>query len=196
MENQLKNLGTDVATSYSPKAEVVLCDNDGTFQGTAEILRAHAAGGLLHKAFSVFVFRKNGAELLVQQRSQRKALFPLLWANTCCSHPSATDDDIASAAAVRLQEECGFDVPLTAMGSFVYRADDVESGGTEHEFDTVLVGHAPTDVVVQPNPAEINDWRWVGVAALVDDLHQRPERYAPWLSEGLRLASTHDRPAG
>lgn len=178
-----------------PKREVVLCDDDGTSQGTAEILRAHAAGGLLHRAFSVFVFRKNRAELLVQQRSQRKALFPLLWANTCCSHPSATDQDIASAAAVRLQEECGFSVPLTATGSFVYRADDVESGGTEHEFDTVLIGDAPMDVVVQPNPAEIHDWQWVDVTKLVDDLRQRPKRYAPWLSEGLCLATAHDSPA-
>ena len=174
---------------------LVLCDHDGTSLGTQDILEAHADGGQLHKAFSVFVFRKNGAELLLQRRSRQKPLFPLLWANTCCSHPAPTDLDITSAAEMRLREECGFRVPLTEAGSFVYRAEDVKSGATEHEFDTVLVGLAPEDVVVRPNPDEIEDWEWVDVSTLTDDLLQRPERYAPWLSLALPLATAQHRNA-
>jgi isopentenyl-diphosphate delta-isomerase len=103
------------------------------------------------------------------------------------------DEDITKAAALRLDEECGFCVALTTVGSFVYRARDASTDGSEHEFDTVLVGHAPANVQVRPNPAEIEDWKWVEVSALMDDLTQRPGRYAPWLKQALHLAASPDR---
>ncbi|KAL6054914.1 isopentenyl-diphosphate delta-isomerase idi1 [Balamuthia mandrillaris] len=45
--------------------------------------------GILHRAFSVFLFssKENGTKLLLQQRSDKKPTFPLHWTNTCCSHP-------------------------------------------------------------------------------------------------------------
>lgn len=42
--------------------------------------------GMLHRAFSVFLFNTRG-ELLLQQRSDSKITFPAYWTNTCCSHP-------------------------------------------------------------------------------------------------------------
>lgn len=42
--------------------------------------------GMLHRAFSVFLFNSKG-ELLLQQRSDEKITFPSTWTNTCCSHP-------------------------------------------------------------------------------------------------------------
>ncbi|KAK6464198.1 NUDIX hydrolase domain-like protein [Scheffersomyces coipomensis] len=42
--------------------------------------------GLLHRAFSVFLFNENN-ELLLQQRADEKITFPGMWTNTCCSHP-------------------------------------------------------------------------------------------------------------
>ncbi|KAF9519296.1 hypothetical protein BS47DRAFT_1405120 [Hydnum rufescens UP504] len=43
--------------------------------------------GLLHRAFSVFVFRPSDGRLLLQQRASEKITFPDMWTNTCCSHP-------------------------------------------------------------------------------------------------------------
>jgi len=42
--------------------------------------------GLLHRAFSVFLFNSKN-ELLIQQRATEKITFPDMWTNTCCSHP-------------------------------------------------------------------------------------------------------------
>ncbi len=42
--------------------------------------------GLLHRAFSVFLFNDKN-ELLLQQRASEKITFPDMWTNTCCSHP-------------------------------------------------------------------------------------------------------------
>ena len=43
--------------------------------------------GLLHRAFSVFLFRPSDGRLLLQKRADEKITFPSMWTNTCCSHP-------------------------------------------------------------------------------------------------------------
>lgn len=175
-------------TSATDTRRVVVCDRDGTPTGTAGVLEAHQGAGILHKAFSIFVFRNEGTEVLLQQRSRHKRLFALRWANTCCSHPSPADGLLADTAARRLREELGFSVPVREAGSFVYRATDPNGDLSEYEHDTVLIGEAGDDVWVKPDPAEIADWRWVAVADLQRDLRENAERYAPWLPEALRIA--------
>ena len=43
--------------------------------------------GLLHRAFSAFVFRPSDGQLLLQRRAAEQITFPDMWTNTCCSHP-------------------------------------------------------------------------------------------------------------
>ena len=50
-------------------------------------------GLLLHRAFSLFVFNSKN-ELMLQQRSESKITFPLVWTNTCCSHPLYKPDEM------------------------------------------------------------------------------------------------------
>lgn len=173
------------------RKNVVVCDPDGRAVGVADVLDAHRGTGILHKAFSIFVFRKAGAEVLVQQRSSYKELFPLRWGNACCSHPAPTDELLGEAAQKRLREELGFSIPLREAGSFVYRAKDPGGDLSEYEHDTVLVGEANHDVTIAPNPAEIADWRWMEVAELQRDLHENTHLYAPWLSAAFRIALDH-----
>ena len=45
--------------------------------------------GMLHRAFSVFLFNEEG-KLLLQQRAASKITYPLYFTNTCCSHPLYT----------------------------------------------------------------------------------------------------------
>lgn len=49
--------------------------------------------GMLHRAFSVFLFNTKG-ELLLQQRADAKITFPGYWTNTCCSHPLYVPDEL------------------------------------------------------------------------------------------------------
>jgi isopentenyl-diphosphate delta-isomerase len=175
-------------TVSASNSRVIVCNRDGAPIGAAGILEAHQGAGILHKAFSVFVFRSAGTEILLQQRSCHKKLFALRWANTCCSHPSPADELISERAERRLFEELGFSMPLREAGSFVYRAKDPNSDLSEYEHDTVLVGEAAADVAVNPDPVEIADWRWMSVADLHRDLRANGDRYAPWLPEALRIA--------
>lgn len=170
----------------SGRRQVVVCDERGNAVGTGDVLGVHRGDGVLHKAFSILVFRRGGAEVLLQQRSARKPLFASRWANTCCSHPRP-DDRLVEAAQRRLREEFGFTTDLREVGSFVYRARDSASEMTEYEHDTVLVG-CSEGLAPHPDPEEIAAWQWIAVEELQLDLARRSERYAPWLAAALHLA--------
>ena len=64
---------------------VILVDEHNVEIGTSEKLKAHQ-DGLLHRAFSIFIFNSKD-ELLIQQRAEGKYHSAGLWTNTCCSHP-------------------------------------------------------------------------------------------------------------
>jgi isopentenyl-diphosphate delta-isomerase len=161
---------------------VVLCDATGRPHGTAEIVAAHSGEGQLHLAFSVFVFSPDRRSLLIQQRSREKRLWPLAWANTCCSHPRPGESAV-EAGQRRLGEEMGFTCPLTQGPEFVYRALDPHGNGVEHEYDVTLLG--TYDGNPTPDPVEVAAWKWVDLDDLRSDLAARPGLYTPWLHAGL-----------
>src|SRR5215470_11031187 len=116
--------------------EIILVDEKDRSIGVMEKLEAHRKG-LLHRAFSVFIFNSKG-EMLLQQRSDEKYHSGGLWTNACCSHP-APGEDINTAAIRRLNEELGFTTSLTKIFDFIYQSS-FENGLTEHEFDHVFIG--------------------------------------------------------
>lgn len=168
------------ATEY-----VVLVDEADNEIGLAEKLAAHEQN-LLHRAFSVFIFRENnGLELLLQQRALNKYHSPGLWTNTCCSHPRQGEAVIA-AGTRRLQEELGFTTTLTDRGWFHYNAH-FANGLAENENDHVLVGRVPVDMLIQPNPDEVHAIRWINIPDLQRELQSHPERFTRWLAFALDL---------
>ena len=96
-----------------------MVDSDDNILGYKSKLECHQGKGILHRAFSIFIFNFSG-ELLLQQRSAQKLLWPSFWSNSCCSHPRP-GEDIEEAAHRRLQEELGFDCPLQEVFSFTYK---------------------------------------------------------------------------
>lgn len=158
---------------------VVLVTPDDREIGTEEKLAAHRKA-LLHRAFSVFVFDRRG-RLLLQRRAAGKYHSAGLWSNTCCGHPRP-GEPTDRAARRRLKEEMGFDCSLEHVFSFVYRAaltDDL----TEHELDHVFIGQF--DGAPQPDPGEVEEWRAMPVAELLDDLERSPGSYSIWLPLAL-----------
>ena len=155
--------------------QVILVDERDREVGVDEKLRAHRAG-VLHRAFSVFVFDARG-RLLLQQRARGKYHSGGLWSNTACGHPRPGEQTNA-AARRRLREEMRFDCELHKAFDFLYR---VELAGAlvEHEFDHVFIGEYAG--VPAPDPAEVEDWRWITMTELRRDLRARPALYSPWL---------------
>ena len=153
---------------------VTLVDSRDAVVGSADKYDAHVSG-LLHRAFSVFVYDDAG-RLLLQRRQRAKYHSGGLWSNTCCSHPRP-GESTAAAAHRRLVEEMGFDCPLETAFTFVYRAD-VGGGLIEHEYDHVFVGRWRGEPV--PDPTEVEEWRWADPAALRVELRARPDRFTSW----------------
>jgi farnesyl-diphosphate farnesyltransferase len=163
-----------ISASGFSEEKVVLVNRDDEEIGIEEKMRAHR-DGLLHRAFSVFVFNPEG-KLLLQRRSTTKYHSRGLWSNTCCGHPRPGEAfDIA--ARRRLNEEMGFDVELTELFEFVYQAL-LEDGLSENEYDHVLVGYF--DGVPKANWFEVADWKWVDMTMLRVDLLEHPEKYTYW----------------
>ena len=156
--------------------QVILVDEQDNVIGVEEKLRAHTDGGLLHRAFSIFVFDR-GDELLLQRRAAGKYHFAGLWSNTCCGHPRP-GEDVAAAARRRLAEEFGFETDLEERFSFIYRAEDEKTGLTEHEFLHVFVGRF--DGEPAPDPSEIDDWRRCRLDSIDSETSDAPDSFTPW----------------
>ena len=161
--------------------EIILVDENDNPIGFETKLKAHENGGKLHRAFSIFVFDAAG-RMLLQRRAKKKYHFGGLWTNACCGHPRK-GEKLEDAARVRLQEEFGFDTGVEEIFDFLYRASDAKSGLTEYEFDHVFCGEFNGEP--RPNPDEIDDWKWVGLAELLVDLKNDPHQYTPWFKIAL-----------
>ena len=154
---------------------LILVDAEDRELGPGEKLRAHLEGAL-HRAFSVFIFDRRG-RLLMQKRAAAKYHSAGLWSNTACGHPRP-GEATREAARRRLREEMGLDCELRAAFEFLYRAE-LEGALVEHEYDHVFVGTHEGDPA--PDPAEVEDWRWVPMDELRRGLKDEPRRYSPWL---------------
>lgn len=153
---------------------VVLVDQDDQKLGLMEKQQAHVAG-LLHRAFSVFVFNSKG-ELMIQQRAADKYHSPTLWTNTCCSHPR-DNESYEEAAHRRLVEEMGFDCVLDFKFSFIYKAH-LDNNLTEHELDHVFIGYYDDEPKL--NLKEVMAYRWVELEDLKKDIEVNPHDYTAW----------------
>lgn len=154
--------------------EVVLVDSNDQPVGKMEKLEAHRKG-LLHRAFSVFIFNRNN-ELLLQQRALEKYHSGGLWTNSCCSHP-VPDESLEAAGAKRLSEEMGFTTGLSRLFAFEYRVE-LDNQLIEHEYDHVLVGRYDGEII--PNPEEVMAFRWISMDDLMTELQQHPDAFTSW----------------
>ena len=154
--------------------------------GVIEKHKAHR-NGILHRAFSIFLFRSSGSsfQVLLQQRAHGKYHSGGLWTNTCCSH-AEENTPLEITAQDRLKTEMGFSCKLYRAGSFYYKAN-VDNGMVEHEIDHVFVGlHNPK--LIQPNPKEVQDYQWQDVPFLLNLPIEKRGEFTVWFFQAFDLA--------
>lgn len=154
--------------------QVILVDVYDRQTGVMEKMQAHQQG-LLHRAFSVFIFNRQG-EMLLQRRAFSKYHSGGLWTNACCSHP-LPGEETATAAQRRLKEELGFETPIEKVFDFVYNAE-LDNGLTEHEFDHVFTGEYEGHMLL--NKEEAMDVYYRDIREIKDLLKDYPQEYTPW----------------
>jgi len=185
----------------------IVLDNDDNPIGSASKKACHLMvninNGLLHRAFSVFLFDPKTKKLLLQQRASEKITFPDMWTNTCCSHPLAHPSetghgDLPSnvegakrAAQRKLGHELGIPSAQVPVSSFdfltrIHYLAPSDGKWGEHEIDYILFVEA--DVTLDVNQNEVQATRWVSA----DELRQmfrdvetqtgddKALKYTPW----------------
>lgn len=159
---------------------VVIVNNLDEALGEMEKMQAHIEG-VLHRAFSVFIFNEDN-QMLIHQRAAHKYHGANLWTNACCSCPRL-NEDVKSSALERLEYEIGLRTELNNLFSFIYKSS-VENGLIEHELDHVFVGY--TNENPQPNADEVQDWRWIHIPELLEDIAEKPHQYTIWFKKSVQ----------
>jgi len=154
--------------------KVILVDKNDKQVGLMPKLEAHEKG-ILHRAFSIFIFNSK-YELLLQKRASSKYHSGGLWTNTCCSHPREGEDTL-DAANRRLDEEMGIKTSLRKVYDFIYKAE-LDNQLTEHEFDHVFYGVFDNDPILNEDEAE--DFKWVDMETLNNDIIKNEDNYTVW----------------
>ncbi|CAL4900783.1 unnamed protein product [Urochloa decumbens] len=180
--------------------ECILVDEQDNVIGHESKYNCHLmekieAGHVLHRAFSVFLFNSK-YELLLQQRSATKVTFPLVWTNTCCSHPLYRESElieencvgVRNAAQRKLFDELGIvadELPVDQfipLGRMLYKAPSDGKWG-EHELDYLLF--MVRDVKLNPNPEEVADVKYMNRDELKEllrkaDAGEDGVKLSPW----------------
>ena len=153
---------------------VVLVIEIDEILGLMEKMQAHR-NGILHRAFSVFLFNDKG-EMLLQKRASEKYHSPNQWTNACCSHPRENETYL-DAAKRRLNEELGINCELEEKFHFIYKAN-VGDNLWEHELDRVFIGFYNSKC--QLNPEEVAEVRYISMEDLNQEMKQNPEQFTEW----------------
>ena len=159
----------------SEAEELILVDEHDREQGYLSKAACHDGAGIMHRAFSAFLFNPAG-DLLLQQRADTKRLWPGFGSNSCCSHPRRCES-MATATGRRLAEELNITAELDFVYKFRYQASFGELG-SEHELCHVFLGRI--DSTVRANAEEIAATRFVSAEGLDRELSENPERFTPW----------------
>lgn len=153
---------------------VILVDEQDQPKGSMEKMEAHRKG-VLHRAFSIFIFNSRG-EMLLQQRAREKYHSGGLWTNACCGHPLPGEETM-NAAKRRLQEELRIETDMEKIFDFVYKTN-FENGLTEHEFDHVFAGQH--EGPVNFDPAEVMDVCFKSMDEVRHGLQTYPQDHTVW----------------
>jgi isopentenyl-diphosphate delta-isomerase len=155
--------------------DLILVDEDDNELGHLSKQECHDGEGILHRAFSLFVFNSDG-RLLLQRRSETKRLWPMYWSNSCCSHPRQ-GESMEVATRRRLDEELGIAAELEYIYKFSYQARFGDLG-SENELCSVYLGR--TDQEYSANANEIAEARYISRESLDRELLADPDAFTPW----------------
>lgn len=159
--------------------KVVLVDELDQETGISGKIDAHERG-LLHRAFSIFLFAEDG-RTLVQRRAVSKYHSGGEWANTCCGHPRP-GEPIGEAARRRLSEELGMSAELSEAFQIRYRAL-LANNMTENELVHVFVGVSSGKPAL--NPTEVSDFDYQELDDLVAGSTVPIDQQTAWLRHYL-----------
>jgi len=159
---------------------LVMVDNEDNVLGREPRQICHEGYGKAHRAISTLIFNHKG-EVLLQQRSKQKQLWPGYWDVSCATHVHP-EETYESAGERRLPQELGFARELEYLAKFQYQINYTPNS-SENEMCALLLGKY--DGAIKSNGNEIKDYKWIRLDDLVYDISANPEKFTPWLKLSL-----------
>ena len=181
--------------------ELILVDENDNNIGSISKLNGHLISNKNknpHRAFSIFLFDSKN-RLLIQKRAEKKITFPLLWTNTCCSHPlniesQNTPEKIINALVQRIDYELGIKTENSIyklIDKILYRAPSNELY-EEFEIDYLFMAKLPGDSEDDSyiygeknlrkiiNKDEVDDIKFDTIENILNEIKSHPGQYTPW----------------
>lgn len=171
---------------------LILVDEQDKEIDKEEKIDAHRKG-LLHRAFSLFIYDSKLNKMLIQRRAINKYHSGGLWTNACCSHPRK-GEDLNTAVYRRTIEELGASIPkadyeigkIKECGKFTYRKEFGEL--TEYEIDHVFAWLVDSSILqFVPNKDEIDDLMWIDIHDLMNWLERTPDDFTAWFFHAFEI---------
>jgi len=163
--------------------QIVFVDENGKPTGeTGPKLESHTANTKRHLAFSCYIFRKSDNKFLVTQRAFSKKVWPGVWTNSVCGHP-APGEGMEAAIRRRAAYELGIDTLediSCVLPTYRYTTPPY-NGIIENEFCPVFVAYVDGDP--EPNPDEVEAYKWLTWPEYVDLLTNRPDDMSYWAKD-------------
>lgn len=163
-----------------PQEKLILVDEKDNVIGSEEKNKCHEGRGILHRAFTIFIFN-NQNQVLLQRRSEFKKLWPLFWDGSCAGHPRE-NEDFKESAERRLKEELGIECDLKMIDKFQYQAN-YKNIGSENEICAILTGRYNGEI--KPNLKEVAELRWINKDELRQEIFEKNSYFTPWLKISL-----------
>lgn len=186
------------------KNELIHVNTNDQVVGYGEKITTHKAG-LLHRAFSLFIYSKSDKKFLIQKRSIEKYHSGGKWSNSCCSHPyrnetwydslqRASSDELNLSLKINRSIQCKsnlqpqfIDDNLFYSGSFIYYSG-FDNMLSEHELDYVFVYFIDSIISrINFNKSEVSDIKWLSAKEIKDLLDNSPADFSSWFINAFEL---------
>ena len=161
--------------------KIAIVDLNDNIIGFEDKIKVHKEG-ILHRAFSVFIFNERN-ELLLQKRAKTKYHSPSLWSNTCCSHLSV-GEEMKIAVKNRLYLEMGLKCNVKFIKKFSYKISFMDEM-IENEIDYLYLGWSNNNPII--NLDEVSDYKWISQDELIEELKKNPDKFTYWFLKIIQL---------
>ncbi|HEX7368097.1 MAG TPA: isopentenyl-diphosphate Delta-isomerase [Candidatus Saccharimonadales bacterium] len=160
--------------------QIVFVSEDGTPTGeTGPKLASHHMHTRLHLAFSCYVFRASDHKFLLTRRALGKKVWPGVWTNSFCGHP-APGEKLEDALKRRGEFELGLhnlEQIKCVLPHYRYTTPPF-SGIIENEFCPVFAAYTRDEP--EPNPDEVEEYRWLAWQEYVHLAEAGPDNMSYW----------------